>query len=247
MENAGHVDLLGSLLNPARGPRAGESGRAPARSSRASVATMEPTCKRWPIWESQQFIMQELYGIPTSALIDFDRFAIPHDQPFDLIVCNHMFNHAVRLDLLPGRRAGRATPGGHLYLYNEIDDSEFLEGGQSMIATMNPLHMQAADRPSLVRAVAAAGFEPVFVNGQAQEEHLPHAAGRGAAMDADCARKNARVGIAAYQRARDRAVLRTAGRVRDRFATVWASTVERAVATGVARFDDKGELRIVKE
>ena len=63
-----------------------------------------------------------------------------------------MFNHVVRLDLfLKLRRVTRYGPGGHLYLYNEIDDSEFLDGGQSMIATMNPLHMQAADRPSLVR------------------------------------------------------------------------------------------------
>ena len=51
-----------------------------------------------PIWEGQQFIIQELYGIPTSTLIDFDRFQVPFEEPFDLIVCNHMFNHAVRLD-----------------------------------------------------------------------------------------------------------------------------------------------------
>jgi hypothetical protein len=52
-----------------------------------------------PIWESQQFIMQELHGIPTSSPIDFDRFSAPFDQPFDLRVCNHMLNHAVRLDI----------------------------------------------------------------------------------------------------------------------------------------------------
>ena len=38
--------------------------------------------------------------------------------------------------------------------------------GQSMIATMNPLHLQAADKASLVRAVAAAGFQTVFVKGR---------------------------------------------------------------------------------
>jgi SAM-dependent methyltransferase len=245
MENAGHVDLLGSLLNP-RGarvlevrPRAGTILEGLRRLYDADVHAMA-------IWESQQFIMQELYGIPTFALIDFDRFAIPCDQPFDLIVCNHMFNHAVRLDVFLSEARAALKPGGHLYLYNEIDDSEFLDGGQSMIATMNPLHLQAADRPSLVRAVAAAGFEPVFVNGRHKRNiclmrRLEEP--RWTAISEDHRSRR----IAAYQRARDRAVLRTSERVRGRFAAVWSSTVERAVASGVARFDDKGELRIVKD
>ena len=245
MENAGHVDLLGSLLNP-RGarvlevrPRAGTILEGLRRHYGADVQAMA-------IWESQQFIMQELYGIPTSALIDFDQFTIPSDQPFDLIVCNHMFNHAVRLDLFLSAARNALRPGGHLYLYNEIDDSEFLEGGQSMIATMNPLHMQAADRSSLVRAVAAAGFEPVFVNGRHKRNIcLMRRVEEPRWTPISPEERSQR--IAAYQRARDRAVLRTAGRIRDRFTAVWASTVERAVASGVARFDDKGELRIVKD
>ena len=86
--------------------------------------------------ESQQFIIRELYDIPASALIDFDRFTIPFEGPFDLIVCNHMFNHAVRLDGFLSTLRAALKPGGHLYLYNEIDDSEFLGGTQSMIATI---------------------------------------------------------------------------------------------------------------
>jgi SAM-dependent methyltransferase len=199
-----------------------------------------------PIWESQQFIIEELYGIPSSSLIDFDRFCVPFEQPFDLVVCNHMFNHAVRLDgfLEAVRRALR--PGGHLYLYNEIDDSEFLDGGQSMIATMNPLHLQASDRRSLVRALGAAGFDPVFITGRhkrnlclVRKTEQPRWTPIG---DDERTRR-----IATYSRARDRAVLRAPERIRPRFAAVWPATVERAVASGVARFDENGELRIVKE
>ena len=157
-----------------------------------------------------------------------------------------MFNHAVRLDQFLDAVREALKPGGHLYLYNEIDDSEFLDGGQSMIATMNPLHLQAADRPSLVRAVAAAGFDPVFVNGRHKRNiclmRRVEEPRWTPILEGDRTRR-----IAAYQRARDRAVLRTSERVRDRFGTVWASTVERAVASGVARFDDKGELRLVKD
>jgi SAM-dependent methyltransferase len=245
MENAGHVDLLGSLLNP-RGarvleirPRAGTILEGLRRLYGADVYAM-------PIWEGQQFIIQELYGIPTSTLIDFDRFQVPFEEPFDLIVCNHMFNHAVRLDGFLAAVHAALRTGGHLYLYNEIDDSEFLDGGQSMIATMNPLHLQASDRPSLVRALGAAGFEPVFVTGRhkrnvilVRKTDVPQWRPIG---DADRARR-----IAAYHRARDRAVLRIPERIRSRFAEVWPATVGRAVASGVARFDDKGDLRIVKE
>ena len=244
MENAGHVDLIGSLLNP-RGarvlevrPRAGTILEGLRRHYGADVHAM-------PIWESQQFIMRELYGIPSSSLIDFDGFQVPFDEPFDLIVCNHMFNHAVRLDgfLEAMRRALR--PGGHLYLYNEIDDSEFLDGGQSMIATMNPLHLQASDRRSLVRALAAAGFDPVFVTGRHKRNlclvrKTEHPQWTPVSSDERAGR------IAAYCRARDRAVLRAPQRLRSRFGGVWAATVERAVASGVARFDEHGELRLVK-
>jgi hypothetical protein len=42
-------------------------------------------------------------------------------------------------------------------------------------------------------------------------------------------------------------VLRAPARARPRFADVWPATVERAVASGVARFDHQGVLRLVKD
>ena len=245
MENAQHIELLGSLL-PLKGarvlevrPRAGTILQGLQRLYGADVHAM-------PIWESQAFIIEELYGIRTSGLIDFDQFCVPYTEPFDLIVCNHMFNHAVRLDSFLAAARGALRPGGHLYLYNEIDDSEFLDGGQSMIATMNPLHMQATDTRSLARAVAAGGFETVFVKGRRKRNVcLMRKADEPAWEPISAKRLEQR--IAAYQRARDRAVLRAPERARPRFAEVWSATVERAVASGVAQFDDHGQLRVVKD
>ena len=244
LANAGHVDILGSLLNP-RGarilevrPRAGTILEGLRRHYGADVHAMA-------IWESQQFILREMYGIQSPELIDFDRFSIPFDEPFDLIVCNHMFNHAVRLDKFLREVRNALKPGGHLYLYNEIDDSEFLHGGQSMIATMNPLHLQACDRPSLVRALTASGFEPVFTKGLDKRNfclmrkvEVP----TWTPVSQESIEK--RIGL--YRRARDRGVLRAPAQLRDRFADVWPATVERAVAAGVARFDDDGQLRLIK-
>jgi SAM-dependent methyltransferase len=244
MENSGHVDLLGTLLNP-RGarvlevrPRAGTILEGLRRHYGADVYAM-------PIWESQQFIIQELYGIPSPCLIDFDHFRVPFEEPFDLIACNHMFNHAVRLDGFLESMWKALRPGGHLYLYNEIDDSEFLDGGQSMIATMNPLHLQASDRRSLVRALAAAGFDPVFVTGR-HKRNLCLARKAEQPRWTPLPEEERASRIAAYYRARDRAVLRAPQRIRPRFGDVWTSTVQRAVASGVAQFDENGELRIVK-
>ena len=243
--NAGHVDVLGSLLR-LRGarvlevrPRAGTILEGLRRHYGADVYAM-------PGWESQQFILRELYGIQASALIDFDEFSVPFDEPFDLIVCNHMFNHALRLDRFLAEVRGALKPGGHLYLYNEIDDSEFLNSGQSMIATMNPLHLQACDRSSLVRALSASGFEPVFVKGRDRRNFCLMRR----IEDPDwtpVSKTDLEQRINRYQRARDRAVLRAPEGLRGRFAHVWSVTVERAVASGVARFDDGGQLRIVKE
>jgi len=243
--NSGHVDVLGSLLT-LRGarvlevrPRAGTILEGLRRHYGADVYAM-------PMWESQQFILRELYGIQASDLIEFDDFSIPFDDPFDLIVCNHMFNHAVRLDRFLAEIRGALKPGGHVYLYNEIDDSEFLNSGQSMIATMNPLHLQACDRSSLVRALSASGFEPVFVNGRDRRNFCLMRR----IEDPDwtpVSKTDLEQRINRYQRARDRAVLRAPERLRGRFADVWSVTVERAVASGVARFDDGGQLRIVKE
>ena len=243
--NAGHVDILGSLLK-LRGarvlevrPRAGTILEGLKRQYAAEVYAM-------PIWESQQFILRELYGIQTSELIDFDDFAIPFDEPFDLIVCNHMFNHVVRLDRFLAEIRTALKPGGHLYLYNEIDDSEFLHNAQSMIATMNPLHLQACDRPSLVRALMASGFEPVFVKGH--DKRNVCLMRRVEAPDwTPVSQPHLEKRIDLYRRARDRAVLRAPEPLRSRFSDVWSVTVERAVASGVARFDDEGQLRIVKE
>ena len=241
---AGHVDLIGSLLDMRRSrvlevrSRAGTIAEGLKRLYGAEVYAM-------PIFESQQFVLRELYGIETSGLIDFDDFTIPFDGSFDLIACNHMFNHAVRLDRFLAAVHGALRPGGHLYLYNEIDDSEFVAGTQSMIATMNPLHLQAADDRSLVRALGASGFEPVFITGR-QKRHICLVRKVERPVWTPIGSGERRKRISSYQLSRDRSVLRVADELRPRFSAVWPSTVERAVASGVAVFDPSGALKVVK-
>lgn len=244
-EASGHVDIIGSLLQP-RGWRVLEV--------RAKTGALIDGLRRYwgadvcsmPIWESQQWLVREFYGIPVSPPIDFDRFAVPFEGRFDLIVCQHMLTHALRPAEFLAELRRVLKPGGHVYFYNEPDDIEFLGEGQSMIAHLNPLHMQTFDQASLERGLAANGFEVVFVK-RHELEHICLAR-----MSADVRMtpmKQAAVTkrIERYRNAFDRSILRLDPTVRPRVADIWTTVVERAVAAGVAEFDEAGTLRLVAE
>src|SRR5687767_5766644 len=243
-ENCVHTDIIGSLIEP-RGARVVEvRSRAGTildglrRAWGASVYAM-------PIWESQQFLLRELFDITTSPLIDFEHFQIPFEGEFDLIICNHMFTHSLRPRDFFAELRRKLKPGGHVYFYMEPDDAEFLGGNQSMFATLNPLHMQAFDQASFVRALAANGFETVFIKGR-NLHHLVLArlASTPPAMTPMTGKqRDARV--EAYRQAFDRAVLGVDEALRPRVAAEWSSAVERAVAAGVADYDERGRLRLV--
>ncbi len=243
-ENCVHTDIIGSLIEP-RGARVVEvRSRAGTildglrRAWGASVYAM-------PIWESQQFLLRELFDITTSPLIDFEHFQIPFDGEFDLIICNHMFTHSLRPRDFFAELRRKLKPGGHVYFYMEPDDAEFLAGNQSMFATLNPLHMQAFDQASFVRALAGNGFETVFIKGR----NLHHLAlARLAATTpvmTPMTGKQREARIEAYRQAFDRAVLGVDEALRPRVAGEWPVVVERAVAAGVAEYDERGRLRLV--
>ena len=242
-ENSLHTDVIGALLQP-RGARVLE-----VRSRAGSI--LDGLRSAWgadvyamPIWESQQFLLGEVYGINTSEPIDFDHFAIPFEGRFDLVICNHMITHAVRLSEFLGTIRRKLAPGGHLYLHNEPDDAEFLKGSQSMLATLNPLHLQAFDRASLVRALTANGFETRFVKHQ-KNETLFLLARAADPTHVTMSGPDCQARLTAYRQAYDRAVLRVNEATRGRLAGEWSDVVQHAVASGAAEFDERGQLRIV--
>ncbi len=244
LDNASHIELLGTLLD-LKGARvlevrsrAGTIVHGLRRYYGATVAVM-------PIFESQRLIVEELYGIECSDLIDYDQFTIPFEGTFDLIVANHMLTHIVRLDRFFSEVRAHLRPGGHLYLYNELDEAFVFASGKSIVNSLNPVHLQSFDRASLMRLLKANGFEVTFVkrrNGSLlciatftdNRELSP--------LSAD--ERDTR--IAAYARGRAYAILRAPEHVRARFADEWAEAVELGVAAGIARFDAKGVLRVTK-
>lgn len=246
-DNSAHLDLLSSLVastwtSTARvleiRPRAGTISEGLRRLFGADVRAMA-------IWESQQFLLQEVYGIECRGLIDFDQFEIPYEGTFDLIVAQHMVTHAVRPERFFAAVLQHLTPNGYLYLYNEPDDAEFLQGGQSMLAHLNPLHLQTFDQRSLARALGARGLEVVFI----KRRNFNHMclARRGAAQWTPMTPQERDTRIRAYEAARDRAVLALPPQYRGRFAGEWADVLARGVAEGVAEFDADGRLKLVSQ
>jgi SAM-dependent methyltransferase len=242
--NSLHIEILTSLLSFRAPrvlelrPRVGSIGAALKRVWNAEVFGL-------PLFESQQLLNREVYGHTVDHLLDYDHFAIPYAGAFDLVIANHMMTHAVRprefLDLVRARLA----PGGHLYLYNEPDDAEFLNHGQSMINTLNPFHLQAFDRDSLLRGLAAAGWETVFA---AHERGNVVAVARpveGAPAMAPMSDDQRCRRLARYQQARDLAIVRVPSHVRPRFAGEWEQIVERVFTAGLAEMTPGGKIRVV--
>ena len=243
LANSMHVELLGSLLTLRAPrilelrPRLGSIGAALKRLYGADVYGM-------PLFEGQQLLIRETYGISVDHMVDYDNFTIPYTGDFDLVIANHMFTHAVRpRDFLSTVRQ-RLRPGGHLYLYNEPDERSYLEDGKSIVRSLNPFHLQAFDLASLMRALGATGFDVTFVRRQGKS-FVALASRREASPEwtpiTDTERDRR---VSQYRLARDLAILRLPQHVRGRFASEWDAVVERAVAAGRIDVDNQGHFRI---
>ncbi len=244
-ENSLHTDVIGALLEP-RGARVLE-----VRSRAGSIldGLQERLGRRGlrdaDLGEPAVPAARGLRHRHVCRPIDFDHFAIPFDGEFDLVICNHMITHAVRVSEFLATIRARLKPGGHLYLHNEPDDAEFLKGSQSMLATLNPLHLQAFDQASLVRAADRQRLRDPVREAPEERDAVPAGARRGDRRRSRCPSQECQARVAAYRQAYDRAVLRVDDATRGRLAGEWPDVVRHAVASGAAEFDERGQLRIV--
>jgi hypothetical protein len=140
-----------------------------------------------------------------------------------LIVANHVLTHIVRLDRFFTELRAHLRPGGHLYLYNELDEAFVFASGKSIVNSLNPLHLQSFDRAPLMRLLGANGFEVTFVK----------------------RRNGSLLCVAKFTDHRELSPLSVDERD-TRVADEWTEAVELGVAAGIARFDGKGILRITK-
>lgn len=239
---AQHVELLGSLLTLEK-PRVLEIRSRTGAILDALRRLYGASVYALPIFESQQELVRSLYGIPADALVDFERFSIPYEGPFDLVISNHMLTHAVAPgDLLDTVWAALA-PGGHLYLYNEMDEAEYLSSTRSMFQAMNPFHMQIFNAASLERALAARGFEVLFL-AHSDRIHLLCLARKTTAVAQAMPEAERRRRLRQYATSRDVSILGLPASRRATFAAEWDRVVERAVLSGVATLDERGRPQL---
>jgi SAM-dependent methyltransferase len=245
-ENSVHVDLLGNLVNPTNArvleirPRAGTIAESLRRLYNADVSVM-------PMWESQKFLLKELYGFDAKGLIDYDDFHIPFEGHFDLIVCNHILVHSIRPQEFLREIHAHLDPGGYVYLYNEPDDRRVLEESKSIIAHLNPLHMQTFDRSAMIRALAANGFEVTFIKVRNSSFMVLARAVAGKVAWTPIAPEKLAQRIESYRLARDRAILKLPADMRQRLGGEWADAIEHGLESGALEFDDQGQLRFAVE
>jgi len=244
LSNSRHVEVLGSLLQ-LKAPRVLE-----IRSRLGSI--LEGLRRVWqadpwaiPMFPSQRFLIQEVYGIPADAHLDFDRFAIPYEGTFDLILSNHMVTHAVRPKEFLATVHAALRPGGHVYFYNEPLEEEFLEHDKSMFNTLNAFHLQAFNRESFVRALNLNGFEVIYLG--SQDMSLVCLARR-ADAPVPCEVMPERERAArrrAYRSAEELSILLLPEHARARFADRWKGAIEQGLADGFVAPDDRGRLRLM--
>jgi len=243
LANAAHVEIIGSLI-PLERPRVLEIRSRLGGLSAALKRLYDADCSVMTLFENQQYLVQEVYGIPARCPIDFDHFSIPFEGTFDLIIGKHMFTHAVHPREFLATVRDRLRPGGHLYLYSEFVEAEFLDQSQSMFNTMNPFHMQTFNTPSAVRALDANGFSTVFCT--MIEGHLAILARRSEEVPANPARmpgEERRRREKRYRVATDLAVLQMPEPVRDRVAGQWDGALERSIANGTAEMLKGGRIK----
>jgi SAM-dependent methyltransferase len=239
-----HVEILGSLL-PLNAPKVLE-----IRSRLGSISAMlqrlyGANCSAMAIFENQRFLIEEVYGFPAASPIDFDAFTIPFDGHFDLIISNHMLTHSVRPNEFLASVRNRLTPGGHLYLYNEPMEGEFLDRGKSMFNTLNPFHLQTFNQASAVRALEANGFHVIFCSVRddlflALAQAVDSPGDRWERMgDSERSRRRS-----AYRVANDAAILRVPDHLRAPFAKDWDAVVARSLASGIATRSKDGRIRV---
>jgi SAM-dependent methyltransferase len=244
MASAVHVELIGSLL-PLDRPRVLEIRSRLGGLSAALERLYGADCSVMTLFENQQYLIHEVYGIPARCPIDFDDFSIPFEGPFDLIIGKHMFTHAVHPSAFLATVRDHLRPGGHVYLYSEFVEAEFLDESHSMFNTMNPFHLQTFNTSSAARALDANGFSTVFCT--MVEGHLAILARRSEDVLADWARmpgNERKRRENRYRVAADLAVLQMPEQVRTRVAREWDDALARSIANDTAEIMKNGRIKV---
>ena len=236
------VEMIGSLI-PVQKARVLEIRSKLGSMADALRRLFAADVRVMTLFENQQFIIQEAYGIPAVCGIDYDRFTIPFEGEFDLIIANHMLTHSLRPREFLAEVRKHLAPGGYLYLHTEMDEAEYLVNGKSMFH-FNPFHMQAFNRDSLMRVLAANGFTTTFATIY-RESHVC-VARKAPELTEDWPRmpeRERKRRRSAYRQANDRAILTMPEHARWQVKD-WDAVLQRGIEEGHAELTKRGVVKL---
>lgn len=241
LASSAHVEIIGSLI-PVQKARVLEIRSKLGSISEALRRLYAADVQVMTLFENQQFVIEEAYRIPAVCGVDFDRFSIPFDGMFDVIVANHMLTHSLRPQEFLAEVGQRLAPGGHLYLYNEFDEGEYLENGKSMFG-FNPFHMQSFNRDALVRVLAANGFTTLFTTLHRGHVCVARKDVEGAGDWPRMSEKERKRRRSAYRNAYDVAVLTMPPHARWQVED-WDDVLQRGITAGIAEVSRHGTVKV---
>jgi SAM-dependent methyltransferase len=236
LAQAAHLDLIASTV-PLRGRRVLE-----IRTKTGCLLDMlrrhlgAAEAYALPMTPTQQFIIQELYGIPSEVCLNFEDLTIPYPGQFDLIIAKHMFTHSLFPDRFFALMRERLRPGGYLCLLTENDDSHMFRRDKSLLGEMKCFHFQSFDLPTLGRCLRRQGFEPTTLlhSGGGPSEMVALARLDPAAEFRPIPRNKREHRLAMFRQWRDLSVLGLPVRVRSAFGEDLPVIEQRALAEGYA-------------
>ena len=237
----GHIECIDALVPLKKGDRVIEVRSRSGVILAALRRRHQVDVYAVPIFEGQQQLVREAHGIPADHLIDFETGYLPYEGEFDLIIANHMLTHAVDPGAMLRHWRSRLKPNGHLYVYFEPDEEEFLCLEQSMFRVLNAFHLQTFNTRALGRMLRTHGFEPIYV-GHSEADYM-HCLAR--ASTPEPARMPAAEGTRRrrrYEAVRDIAILQAPPALKSFFADEWTTALERASKRGDVTMDERGRL-----
>lgn len=245
VNHSAHVDLIGSLF-PVKGARVLEI--------RTRTGFLSQVCRDYlgaaevcalPVFELQRRLIQEAFGVPCEACVDFYRLAIPYEGRFDLVIAREMVTHAVDLRHFFATLRERVRPGGYVYLFGDKDDSRLYRKAAALFPELRCFHLQQFDLPTYARVLRHEGFEPFFLrHPQSGRSHIVCGARR-----SDAARFEPIGGEALAERLRmyrvwrDESVLSLPAEAKALYGAELREIEDRGLREGHASLDQQARVR----
>ncbi len=116
------------------------------------------------LFPAYKYLAEKNSGFRVACCLNYERFEIPFDTKYDLILENHIFGHTLRVDDTFEVFAQHMNEGGFLFVRNEPCDEQMCRRGSNLFAELRPFHFQQFDLATFRRILSRYGFRAVSID-----------------------------------------------------------------------------------